>query len=186
MEKLDRPVDYARLTINVCSVELNTAEDTLSSKDILNIVVKALQMPRFTDLLPQGQEFIDETLKYFSGLSSTMRSLEEIEINHMNIVEKNSVEDIRLNFLRSDQIEKRKWSEEAKIIESKAYHEMHRLMRDNILRITENQLNSILNKALNKYHVSKIEPGEAVGAVGAQSLSEPGTQMTLKTFHFAG
>jgi DNA-directed RNA polymerase III subunit RPC1 len=31
-----------------------------------------------------------------------------------------------------------------------------------------------------------IEPGEAVGAVGAQSLSEPGTQMTLKTFHFAG
>eukprot|EP00607_Mallomonas_marina_P006975 CAMPEP_0182433886 /NCGR_PEP_ID=MMETSP1167-20130531/66125_1 /TAXON_ID=2988 /ORGANISM="Mallomonas Sp, Strain CCMP3275" /LENGTH=427 /DNA_ID=CAMNT_0024623101 /DNA_START=379 /DNA_END=1662 /DNA_ORIENTATION=+ len=31
-----------------------------------------------------------------------------------------------------------------------------------------------------------IESGEAVGAVGAQSLSEPGTQMTLKTFHFAG
>ena len=25
-----------------------------------------------------------------------------------------------------------------------------------------------------------------MGAVGAQSLSEPGTQMTLKTFHFAG
>lgn len=31
-----------------------------------------------------------------------------------------------------------------------------------------------------------VQPGEAVGAVGAQSLSEPGTQMTLKTFHFAG
>ncbi|CAN0455660.1 unnamed protein product, partial [Ascophyllum nodosum] len=26
----------------------------------------------------------------------------------------------------------------------------------------------------------------AVGAIGAQSISEPGTQMTLKTFHFAG
>jgi len=25
-----------------------------------------------------------------------------------------------------------------------------------------------------------------VGAVGAQSIGEPGTQMTLKTFHFAG
>ena len=25
-----------------------------------------------------------------------------------------------------------------------------------------------------------------LGAVGAQSLGEPGTQMTLKTFHFAG
>jgi DNA-directed RNA polymerase III subunit RPC1 len=31
-----------------------------------------------------------------------------------------------------------------------------------------------------------IEPGSAVGAVGAQSIGEPGTQMTLKTFHFAG
>ena len=31
-----------------------------------------------------------------------------------------------------------------------------------------------------------IVPGEAVGAVSAQSIGEPGTQMTLKTFHFAG
>lgn len=30
------------------------------------------------------------------------------------------------------------------------------------------------------------EAGEAVGAMGAQSIGEPGTQMTLKTFHFAG
>ena len=28
--------------------------------------------------------------------------------------------------------------------------------------------------------------GTTVGAVGAQSIGEPGTQMTLKTFHFAG
>jgi len=28
--------------------------------------------------------------------------------------------------------------------------------------------------------------GSAVGAVAAQSIGEPGTQMTLKTFHFAG
>lgn len=32
----------------------------------------------------------------------------------------------------------------------------------------------------------QIEPGTAVGAIGAQSIGEPGTQMTLKTFHFAG
>ena len=31
-----------------------------------------------------------------------------------------------------------------------------------------------------------MEPGHAVGVVGAQSIGEPGTQMTLKTFHFAG
>merc|ERR1712196_690862 len=37
-----------------------------------------------------------------------------------------------------------------------------------------------------KYISKRIEPGEAVGAIAAQSIGEPGTQMTLKTFHFAG
>lgn len=32
----------------------------------------------------------------------------------------------------------------------------------------------------------QVEPATAVGAVGAQSIGEPATQMTLKTFHFAG
>ena len=39
---------------------------------------------------------------------------------------------------------------------------------------------------MSKYQAKRSEPGSAVGAVGAQSIGEPGTQMTLKTFHFAG
>uniref|UniRef100_A0A914IDK2 DNA-directed RNA polymerase subunit n=1 Tax=Globodera rostochiensis TaxID=31243 RepID=A0A914IDK2_GLORO len=31
-----------------------------------------------------------------------------------------------------------------------------------------------------------VEPGTAVGAIAATSIGEPSTQMTLKTFHFAG
>ena len=53
-------------------------------------------------------------------------------------------------------------------------------------RFTRNQLDEILNIAWNKCTASYVEPGEAVGAIGAQSISEPGTQMTLKTFHFSG
>lgn len=37
-----------------------------------------------------------------------------------------------------------------------------------------------------KVSSATAEPGTAVGALGAQSIGEPGTQMTLKTFHFAG
>lgn len=37
-----------------------------------------------------------------------------------------------------------------------------------------------------KYEISTMEPGTAVGAIVAQSIGEPATQMTLKTFHFAG
>ncbi|MCD6464024.1 DNA-directed RNA polymerase subunit A'' [Candidatus Woesearchaeota archaeon] len=37
-----------------------------------------------------------------------------------------------------------------------------------------------------QYLNSLAEPGECVGLVTAQSIGEPGTQMTLNTFHFAG
>lgn len=37
-----------------------------------------------------------------------------------------------------------------------------------------------------KYVKSLVQPGEAVGALAAQSIGEPSTQMTLNTFHFAG
>jgi len=32
----------------------------------------------------------------------------------------------------------------------------------------------------------QVQPGEMVGALAAQSLGEPATQMTLNTFHYAG
>ncbi|XP_014244779.1 DNA-directed RNA polymerase III subunit RPC1 [Cimex lectularius] len=53
-------------------------------------------------------------------------------------------------------------------------------------RITLSQLVRFFQACRDKYLSSKIEPGTAVGALAAQSIGEPGTQMTLKTFHFAG
>ncbi len=47
-------------------------------------------------------------------------------------------------------------------------------------------LTAFVKLCLEKYKKAQTEPGHAVGAVGAQSIGEPGTQMTLKTFHFAG
>lgn len=37
-----------------------------------------------------------------------------------------------------------------------------------------------------RYTNAKINPGEAIGMITAESFGEPGTQMTLNTFHFAG
>ena len=54
------------------------------------------------------------------------------------------------------------------------------------MKISEKHLREFLRQCLSKYEKAKVEPGSAVGAVGAQSIGEPGTQMTLKTFHFAG
>ena len=53
-------------------------------------------------------------------------------------------------------------------------------------RITEQDFQIFLTRSIKAFEYAKVQPGEALGAVGAQSLGEPGTQMTLKTFHFAG
>ncbi|KAH8584397.1 DNA-directed RNA polymerase III C1 subunit [Cryptosporidium sp. chipmunk genotype I] len=52
--------------------------------------------------------------------------------------------------------------------------------------ITIRQMYEFIRESWNKYMKAITEPGEAVGAIAAQSIGEPGTQMTLKTFHFAG
>ncbi len=45
---------------------------------------------------------------------------------------------------------------------------------------------AVLKQAVEDYRKSMVEPGDPVGIVTAQSIGEPGTQMTLRTFHFAG
>jgi DNA-directed RNA polymerase III subunit RPC1 len=57
---------------------------------------------------------------------------------------------------------------------------------DNIMNITPAILNTFLQLCWTKYTKSIAQPAHAVGAIAAQSIGEPGTQMTLKTFHFAG
>jgi DNA-directed RNA polymerase subunit A' len=73
-------------------------------------------------------------------------------------------------------------------------------VEDQFTPLLVNQLKSELKKAkfgktgvdraisltLENYKRSLVEPGEAVGIVAAQSIGEPGTQMTLRTFHYAG
>ncbi len=53
-------------------------------------------------------------------------------------------------------------------------------------RLTLSQLVEFVDICKEKYMKAGMEPGTAVGALCAQSIGEPGTQMTLKTFHFAG
>ncbi|MCY3413270.1 MAG: DNA-directed RNA polymerase subunit A'' [Candidatus Heimdallarchaeota archaeon] len=52
--------------------------------------------------------------------------------------------------------------------------------------LTKTKLERIISEIYKGYNFAKIDPGSAVGMVAAQSIGEPGTQMTLRTFHFAG
>ncbi|OWT33880.1 DNA-directed RNA polymerase subunit A'' [Methanobrevibacter sp. 87.7] len=52
--------------------------------------------------------------------------------------------------------------------------------------LTDDELSTVVDKVQEAYERSFIQAGEAVGTVAAQSVGEPGTQMTMRTFHFAG
>ncbi|MGC8936002.1 MAG: DNA-directed RNA polymerase subunit A'' [Candidatus Methanomethylicaceae archaeon] len=54
------------------------------------------------------------------------------------------------------------------------------------LDLNEAQLRKIIDEVNRAYIRALVEPGEAAGTVAAQSVGEPGTQMTLRTFHYAG
>ena len=54
------------------------------------------------------------------------------------------------------------------------------------LQLSDDEINEVLETTKNVYKRSKVEPCEAVGTIAAQSIGEPGTQMTMRTFHYAG
>jgi len=53
-------------------------------------------------------------------------------------------------------------------------------------QLSKEGVETVCKKGLELYDKSRVEPGQAVGIVTAQSIGEPGTQMTLRTFHTAG
>ncbi|HLC20099.1 MAG TPA: DNA-directed RNA polymerase subunit A'', partial [Candidatus Nanoarchaeia archaeon] len=53
-------------------------------------------------------------------------------------------------------------------------------------KMSTERLQKIFDILVQRYEHAQVSAGEAVGLVGAESIGEPGTQMTLNTFHFAG
>ena len=150
----------------------STTNSRLPPYYIREAVNKALDSKRFTNCctrkwLDKMREFVDE---YIVQRLATLRKT------------------YGLNPLLERPKDARKNSNPTKILEKydKDADMAQRLVIDNLLCVTEDRLTDFLNRALRKYQRSKTEPGTAVGAIAAQSIGEPSTQMTLKTFHFAG
>ncbi|HEU12479.1 MAG TPA: DNA-directed RNA polymerase subunit A'', partial [Euryarchaeota archaeon] len=52
--------------------------------------------------------------------------------------------------------------------------------------LKDDEIKKVVEEALKDFEKSMVDPHEAVGIVAAQSIGEPGTQLTLRTFHYAG
>ncbi len=70
------------------------------------------------------------------------------------------------------------------ILPEKIYNELVEKLNKSNLSIRKKI--DVVEETIRRYILSMIQPGEPVGTVAAQSIGEPGTQMTLRTFHYAG
>lgn len=53
-------------------------------------------------------------------------------------------------------------------------------------KFNKDQKQRLVDEVKKFYLKCRFEPGETVGILAAQSISEPATQMTMRTYHFAG
>ncbi|MBI2005453.1 MAG: DNA-directed RNA polymerase subunit A'' [Candidatus Aenigmarchaeota archaeon] len=54
------------------------------------------------------------------------------------------------------------------------------------MRLSKEKKEKLIEHIKKTYLAGKFEPGESIGIIAAQSISEPSTQMTMRTYHFAG
>jgi len=69
-------------------------------------------------------------------------------------------------------------------VSEKVYEDLKEALQEE--QVTKEELDEIIKETIRRYKYSMVEPGEAVGVVAAQSMGEPSTQMTMRTFHYAG
>ena len=66
----------------------------------------------------------------------------------------------------------------------KMYQTLNDTLQD--ANLSKDSVKKIISQTIDLLLKATVEPGEASGIIAAQSIGEPGTQMTLRTFHFAG
>ena len=104
----------------------------------------------------------------------------------------NSLSDMNpIEILENNELLKSKLRINHSIKENKIIHilidiHLHPSILLNTYKIKKEEYNSVITTIEHTFETSLVSPGEMVGAVAAQSIGEPATQMTLNTFHYAG
>ncbi|TPX69397.1 DNA-directed RNA polymerase [Spizellomyces sp. 'palustris'] len=157
IEGADQPVEFTRNLAHCIASHKNPAHIRLLPWEIMQLAESELTSPRLTKAC--SGEYLNSLRKFIR--SEVVEKLGRVreERGLPSLLERN---------------------ESYRIPQSE---EMAKGLR---MSLTREQLKAFFDICYLKYMRAMIEPGTAVGAVGAQSIGEPGTQMTLKTFHFAG
>lgn len=118
--------------------------------------------------------------KVFEKLGRKIEKKEKKKVEKKEIVEKKAEPEVQ------DEIK----AKVLEIIKKKNEYLPESVVNDIVAKVKEKglekYLEKIVEKAIEQYNQHLMEPFEACGMVAAQSIGEPGTQMTMRTFHYAG
>jgi DNA-directed RNA polymerase subunit A" len=133
------------------------------------------------------EEEVAELIKDKFMLTDITIGLEEqLEID----IGKPYAEDIIMMLGRDEEGEVKRGDIERKVNEievpDKMKRELKRKLKAVRTELDKEKLDELLKRVVEKYEIAQVVPREAVGIVAAQSIGEPGTQMTMRTFHYAG
>lgn len=78
-----------------------------------------------------------------------------------------------------DTLAEEKWEIQVSVIDS-----LMNLIHNR--KVNKAQMKKIIQSIFDNSSTYKIDPHESAGILAAQSIGEPGTQMTMRTFHYAG
>ena len=185
MEGKAKPVNFER-TFNHCeAVTWDNEERGFLPREIIVACEELLSPWRAklnrVSLLGESLAYRDDSSKGVDQYESTRNFLDSVEdfIHTKALLQANMRGKLGLPRGLDSQESLRKGGPRSKAAQAEQ-------VLEKVFKLSRSTLNLFVETCLRKYQRAEVEPGHAVGAIGAQSIGEPGTQMTLKTFHFAG
>ncbi|CAM9584599.1 unnamed protein product [Chrysoparadoxa australica] len=181
-----RPVQFRKLLAHVKAIKPCPGEPALLGREIRRLSAEYLDSGGYTIVQQECPQWWEEVKAFCEALADEVQRLRAtLGLEEGMSINVGSAE-WRKRLAGAGSESFKAWAEQAGIPGTEEHQEAMELIAYNSCRITTIQLKEMLRLALGKYSRGRVEAGEAIGAIGAQSISEPGTQMTLKTFHFAG
>jgi len=176
MEGKDEPLEFKRVLDNIKAVFPCQSEPALSKNEL---VLTTESIMKKTEFLCCQDSFLQEIKNFVQGVSEKIKKTrDKYGINDNGTTEVAPGFPGGLGCPRPARVPQPDPHTRFLSLQPRVLYQLD--------RITPTQIEKFLETCRDKYMRAQMEPGSAVGALCAQSIGEPGTQMTLKTFHFAG
>jgi len=176
LEGKDKPVDYERIYQHVRAKYRYDNENPLSGIEMNTFACQQLGLDEYSIM---EREYREQIIEYIHSVSLTIdRYRGKYHIDSLVVKTEDIKEEEEEQELKSTTNRKRV-STIANRSNKKPRAVSNVLLE--IERCTQSQLLEFLQLCKYKYGRARLEPGTAVGALCAQSIGEPATQMTLKS-----